>query len=711
MLTPDQLIEKIKKYQTNFDEKLVLDAYQTSFQAHSSQIRSSGELYFSHPLAVAEILIECKLDFTSIIAALLHDVVEDTDITLEIIEQKFGEKIASLVDGVTKLSKIESLSHSQKTAENFRKLVMAISQDIRVLLVKLADRLHNMRTINFIESEARRIRIANESLAIYAPLAARIGMHKIRDELQDLSFAQINPDTRNYIITKLNELKESKKDLIEQIIADLQKKMSTSNIDFEVFGREKQPYSIWNQMKNKSAGQGVSFGYLNDIMGFRIVVDSVANCYATLGIINSSYNMIPGSFKDFISTPKENGYQSIHLLTLGPRNKKIEIQIRTTKMHQDAELGVAAHWSYKENVKVGSENEQYKWIRELIGLFEQTEDAGEVLRNHKIHMHEDQVFCFTPSGDVFNLPIGATIVDFAYAVHSEIGNKCVSGKVDGAITTLRQKLENGDQVEIITNKNSKPSPAWLQFVTTSKAKAAIKHFIRNEKHAEYVMLGKAILYKFFSARNLVIGEKLLEGVLKKFNKKTVDDLYVFVAEGLITRNDVLKAVHPEYQDETQKKIEKINQNEKRHHLPIEGLVAGMAMHFASCCHPIPGDAIVGIINTGSGVTIHNQTCQNLKTLAINSQKLIDVCWKMKNDDNGLYPSRIVVLMRNEAGSLADVSSIIAGRKINITNIKISKRSTDFFEVIIDIEVKNTEHLEEIMSVLRMSNNIVEVSTN
>ena len=711
MLTGHELVEKIKKYHTNFDEQLVLDAYHISSQSHSSQVRSSGEPYFSHPLAVAEILIDYRLDATSIITALLHDVVEDTNINLEFIEQKFGEEIANLVDGVTKLSKIESLSSSRKAAENFRKLLMAMSQDIRVLLVKLADRLHNMQTIHFIKSEEKRIRIANESLAIYAPLAARIGMYKMRDELQELSFVQINPESRNYIVKKLNELKESKKDIIDKIIHDLEEKITASKINAEVSGREKHPYSIWNKMKRKNIG----FNYLHDITAFRIVVENIGDCYAALGVINSSYNMIPGSFKDYISTPKENGYRSLHLLVLGPQSKKIEIQIRTKEMHQVAELGVAAHWRYKEKTKVTNENEQYKWIRELISLFEHMGDANEVLRDHKIQIHKDQVFCFTPSGDIFNLPVGATIIDFAYAVHSEIGNKCVSAKINGVTAPLRQKLDNGDQVEIITDKNSKPSPTWTQFAITSKAKVAIKHFIRNERYSEYAVLGKAILYKFFASHNLEVNEKLLEGVLRNFNKKTLNDLYVFVAEGLITRNEVLKTVYPEYQDENQKKVKKENANKddwfkmpSKHSLPVEGLVLGMAINFANCCHPIPGDDIVGVINTGSGVTIHNRNCNNLKAIVFNPQRLLDVCWK-NDDNNNLYQTCIMILVQNSSGSFADVSSIIASNKINIINIKINNRSSDFFEMVIDMEAKSTKHLEEIMSTLRASKKIIEVN--
>ena len=716
------LVQQIKKYCSNFNEQLVIDAYNFSLQAHSLQIRSSGDPYFSHPLAVAEILIDLKLDPISIITALLHDVVEDTAVTLETIEQKFGEEVAMLVDGVTKLSKIESMSANHKTAENFRKLVIAMSKDIRVLLVKLADRLHNMRTLNFIESEERRIKIATESLAIYAPLAARIGMYKIRDELQELSFEQINKDARNYIIGKLNEFKASKKDVVEKIINDLQQKISEQNLQSIILGREKKPYSIWNKMKTKNIG----FASIGDIMAFRIVVETIANCYQALGIINTNYNMIPGSFKDYISTPKENGYRSIHIAVLGPENKKIEVQIRTKEMHQTAEFGVAAHWSYKDQVKINATNQQYEWIRELVNLFEHSNDSVEVLSSHKIQMHDDQVFCFTPDGDVHNLPIGATIIDFAYSIHSQIGNSCIGGRINGVAVPLRKKLENGDQVEIITDPNSKPSPSWLQFVNTSKAKIAIKHFIRNEKHSQYSVLGKAILYKFFASNNLEINDKLLAGILPKFSRKTLEDLYVFVAEGLISRNDVLKAIYPQHLDDSKKNFRKDNlhkndwpkKTSNTHSLAIDGLVEGMAIKFASCCHPIPGDNIVGVINIGAGVTIHNNTCHNLKTIALNPQRLLDVCWKQKHgmtqEDNGqdkdedLYQARIVVLMNNISGSLAEVSSALAHNKININNIQINTRSIEFFEVIIDIGVRSTEHLEDIMSSLRILKKVAEV---
>ncbi|MBM5782556.1 MAG: bifunctional (p)ppGpp synthetase/guanosine-3',5'-bis(diphosphate) 3'-pyrophosphohydrolase [Pelagibacterales bacterium] len=714
MISVAELTAKIKSYHPNLNEALIQKAYVLSKTAHGNQKRHSGDPYFLHPLAVAEILIDLKLDQETIITALLHDVVEDTDVTLEEIAETFGENVARLVDGVTKLGKIESISANERVAENFRKLTLAMSEDIRVLFVKLADRLHNMSTLSYMPSREKREKKARESLDIYAPLAARIGLNKIKDELQEYSFEAIEPESRNHIVQNLNYLKEKEKDIIEDIIKELSSKLEAEGVNFKISGREKKPYSIWLKMKK----QNVAFHHLHDIIAFRIVVDDLAQCYRVLGIINSNYNMIPRTFKDYISTPKENGYKSLHLAILGPMNKKIEIQIRDQKMHEVADLGVAAHWHYKEqnNTKyknnLSAENHQYLWINELVALFENSEFASDALKQHKLEMHKNEVFCFTPNGDIFNLPIGATVVDFAYAIHSQVGNNCVSAKVNGVITPLRQKLENGDQVEILTSKNSKPSPNWLQFVTTSKAKYAIKSFIKAEKFSEYSALGKAILNKFFASKNLEINEKMLEKILPNFGRKTVADLYVKIADGSLPRADVLKFLYPDFKEESKQLSQTKTQEKKKkssHAIPIDGLVSGMAIHYAGCCIPIPGDLIVGVINTGAGVTIHAQNCHNLKNIALNPQRILDVCWK-SDDEIGdeLYSSRVKIIVHNQSGSLADVSSIIASKKINITGIKTTNRSADHIEFIIDIEVKNLEHLEEIISSLRISKKILEV---
>jgi len=719
MLTSNELIAKIKLYNPQVNSALIQKAYIIAKEAHGSQKRHSGDSYFSHPIAVAEIIADLKLDDQSIITALLHDVVEDTDITLEDINEIFGNEVSSLVDGVTKLGKIDivNISENERLAENFRKLAMAMAQDIRVLLVKLADRLHNMRTLHFVPSKEKRIKKASESLEIYAPLAGRIGLSKIKDEIQELAFEIIDPQARLQITEKLTEIREKNKDLVDKILQQLTEIFKNENFEVDIQGREKKPYSIWLKMKR----QNIGFHNLHDIMAFRIVVKNIGECYRALGVVNSNFNMIPSTFKDYISTPKENGYQSLHLAIVGPFNKKIEIQIRDISMHEISELGVAAHWNYKEKINkktknkisiVGKENDQYRWIRELINLFENSESASEVLKNNKLSMHNDEVFCFTPNGDIFNLPLGSTIIDFAYAVHSEVGNRCISAKVNGMIAPLRQRLENGDQVEILTAKNAKPSPNWIQFATTSKAKTSIRNFIRNEKYSEYSVLGKAILQKFFLSKNVEFSEAILEKSLHKFAKKNTADLCFRVADGTISRLDVFKAIYPDYEAENKHVKNLKNQNKshkKNHSLPIDGLVDGMAIRYAGCCSPIPGDSIVGIINTGTGVTIHNQMCLNLKNLALNPQRVLDVCWK--NDEeigDETYTSQIRVVVENKSGALADITNIIAKKKMNIGHIKTTNRCADTFEVVINIDVKSVDHLEEMLSALRMSKKTIEV---
>jgi len=719
MLTSNELIAKIKLYNPQVNSALIQKAYIVAKEAHGSQKRHSGDTYFSHPIAVAEIIADLKLDDQSIITALLHDVVEDTDLTLDDINETFGDEVSRLVDGVTKLGKIDAIkiSENERLAENFRKLAMAMSQDIRVLLVKLADRLHNMRTLHFVPSKEKKIKKASESLEIYAPLAGRIGLSKIKDEIQELAFDILDPQARLQITEKLTEIREKNKDLVDKILQQLTEIFKNENFEADIQGREKKPYSIWLKMKR----QNIGFHNLHDIMAFRIVVKNIGECYRALGIVNSNFNMIPSTFKDYISTPKENGYQSLHLAILGPFNKKIEIQIRDISMHEISELGVAAHWNYKEKINkktknkiaiVGKENDQYRWIRELINLFENSESASDVLKNNKLSMHHDEVFCFTPNGDIFNLPLGSTIIDFAYAVHSEVGNRCISAKVNGAIAPLRQRLENGDQVEILTAKNAKPSPNWLQFATTSKAKTAIRNFIRNEKYSEYSVLGKAILQKFFLSKNVEFSEAILEKSLHKFSKKNIADLCFRVADGTISRQDIFKVIYPDYEVENKQIKNPKNQNKshkKNHSLPIDGLVDGMAIRYAGCCSPIPGDSIVGIINTGTGVTIHNQMCLNLKNLALNPQRVLDVCWK--NDEeigDESYSSQIRVVVENKSGALADITNIIAKKKMNIGHIKTTNRCADTFEVVINIDVKSVEHLEEMLSALRMSKKTIEV---
>lgn len=713
---PSELISKIRQYNPNIDESLIQKAFIFSKSAHGSQKRHSGEAYFSHPLAVASILIELKLDDASIVTALLHDVVEDTEVTLEEIEKEFGSKISQLVDGVTKLGKIESIPSNERAAEDFRKLTVAMSQDIRVLIVKLADRLHNMRTLTYVPSQQKKLKKAQETLSIYAPLAGRIGFESVKLELQELAFEIIDPNYRHEIIKELDELRKKNQNLITKINQDLESILAEEKINCEVSGREKTPYSIWLKMRKTNVG----FHNLNDIMAFRIICEDVKACYNILGIVNSYYNMIPGTFKDYISTPKENGYQSLHLAILGPFNKKIEVQIRDKTMHEISEMGVAAHWRYKESNRQSPqlkkksyiENEQYRWVRDLVDLFKNSENASDVLKNHKLQMHHNEVFCFTPDGDIFKLPLGATVIDFAYEIHSEIGNKCVAAKVNGVISPLRYKIENGDQIEITTDKNSKPSPHWLQFIVTSKARTAIKNFIRSEKFEEYSNLGRAILNKFFASKNLEINDTILEKILNNFNCKAIENLCARVAEGSINRHEILKIAYPEYKEENKSKKSK-NTNKKYQNndylIPIEGLVSGMAINYGGCCNPILGDPIIGVINTGTGVTIHNQNCKNLKNMVLTPQRIIDICWKSEEEvGQRNYSSKIRIIIQNQSGSLADVSSIISQKNVNINSIRIASRSANYLELLAGIEVKNVDHLEEIFAALRISKKIAEV---
>src|SRR5215471_1590935 len=535
MIRQFELVERVKAYDPAADEDALNRAYVFAMKAHGSQSRASGDPYFSHPLGVAELLARMKLDSASIVTGLLHDTVEDTDATLEQIEQLFGKEVARLVDGVTKLSRIELQSDHTKHAENFRKLVLAMSADIRVLLVKLADRLHNMQTLNFIKDVDKRRRIALETLEIYAPLAERMGMQQMKDELENLSFAELYPDAKESIVQRLKYLREQGGEIVPRIIAELKRTLDAAGIEAWISGREKTPYSIWRKMQRKNIG----FEQLSDIMAFRIVVPDVAACYQTLGVLHSTYSMVPGRFKDYISTPKPNNYRSLHTGVIGPERQRIEVQIRTREMHEGSELGVAAHWIYKQEAG-RTDGPQYRWLRELVDILEHS-SAEEFLEHTKLEMFQDQVFVFTPKGDLIALPRGATPVDFAYAVHSQVGDTCVGAKINGRLLPLRTELVNGDQVEIVTSKAQTPSPTWERFVVTAKARARIRRFIRTQQRAQYLDLGRSIVQKAFRQEGHDFSERPLEGVLKNFNCATVEDLYVAVGEGVVTGREVVNA--------------------------------------------------------------------------------------------------------------------------------------------------------------------------
>ena len=705
MLRQYELVDLVKSYDPDADEDALNRAYVFAMKKHGAQLRTSGDPYYSHPVEVAGILTKFKLDSVSIIAGLLHDTVEDTDTTVEEVRELFGDQVAQIVDGLTKLAKIEQKSANNKQAENFRKLLLAMSEDIRVLLIKLADRLHNMRTLHFCAPE-KRARIARETLDIYAPLAERIGMQEVKSELEEIAFAELHKEAHDSIVARLNFLREKDSNLVPKIIEQLQKDMEENGIKAVVSGREKTPYSIWRKMQQKNA----SFEQLSDIMAFRIIVDDVATCYQALGIVHSKYHMVPRRFKDYISTPKPNGYQSIHTGVIGPENTRIEIQIRTHEMHEIGEKGVAAHWAYKQGQK--AEGKNFRWIRELLEILEQASNPEEFLENTKLEMYNDQVFCFTPKGDLIGLPVNSTPVDFAYAVHSSVGDTCVGAKINGEIRPLRTVLQNGDQVEILTSKAQHPSTEWERFVVTGKAKAAIRRYVRAYKREQFITLGQEILERLFKGESLEFSEKGLVNVLPNFEAETIDDIYAKVGEGIVTGWDVLKAVYPGYK---QSKLEKVVKSVKLpsfkkivkpkkgkgEPLKIKGLIPRMAVHFAGCCHPLPGDRIVGIVTTGKGVAVHTIDCKALEKYADEPERWLDIAWG-EEAENEMHTGRLKIMLANEPGTLAELSNLIARNSGNIANLNIVNRTVSYFEILVDVEVKDLKHLTDIIAALKAS---------
>ena len=712
MIRQFELVERVKAYDPSADEEALNRAYVFAMKVHGTQTRLSGDPYFSHPLEVAGILTDYKVDMASIITALLHDTVEDTETTLKDIKKSFGKDVSRLVDGVTKLTRIEFQSDQAKQAENFRKFVLAMSEDIRVLLVKLADRLHNMRTLHYIKDPEKRRRIALETMDIYVPLAERIGMQGMKNELEDLAFGKLNPDARKSILKRLDFLREKGGDLVPRIITELEKTLADKGINAVIEGREKTPYSVWEKMQDQDLG----FEQLSDIMAFRVIVDTIEDCYLTLGITHGAYPVVPGRFKDYLSTPKPNGYRSLHTGVFGPERQRIELQIRTAEMHDIAEHGVAAHWNYKEG-EGGGKNAgaapQYRWLRELLDIIEHAAEPEEFLEHTKLEMFKDQVFCFTPRGDLITLPKGATPVDFAYAVHSEVGDRCVGTKINGRMMPLRSELRNGDQVDIITSEAQTPSPTWESFVVTGKARSRIRRYIRSQESDEYTKLGTAILERAFEDEGYKFTNKAIRNVLKVFKQTKVKDLFAKVGAGVLTGREVVEAVFPgirkkkddgkivplAHARDKQAKA-RSGKGGREDGVSIKGLIPGMAIHLADCCHPLPGDRIVGIVTTGKGVTIHTIDCDTLEDFVDAPESWLDVSWDVGNDDQDIHVGRIHLAVLNVPGSLGDLSTVIARNDGNISNLKITERSTQFFNMLIDIEVRDVKHLTDIIAALR-----------
>ncbi len=720
------LLSRISSYDSKSDVSVIDDAYGIAYAAHEAQKRDNGEPYITHPLAVANILAGYRLDSSSIITALLHDVIEDTSVTLASVQKKFGPEVAGLVDGVTKLTRLELQSDRTKQAENFRKLVLAMSKDIRVLIVKLADRLHNMRTIGAVAKPERRQRIARETMEIYAPLAERIGMESVKTELQSRSFAELDAEAYETIQARLNFLRGQGADVIEEVRNELLRVCKAAEVEVvEIAGREKSPYSIWEKMQRRN----VAFEQLSDIMAFRIIVPTREACYMALGAIHAAYPVIAGRFKDYISTPKANGYQSLHTgVTLRhPRNQKIELQIRTPEMQIIAENGVAAHWLYKQSDASPSDLKQFRWVQDLLEILENSAAPDDFLENTKLELYQDQVFCFTPKGQLIQLPRGATSVDFAYAVHSQIGDTCVGARINGRLMPLRYELQNGDQVEILTARGGTPSPAWERFVTTGKARARIRRFLAQQMREQNRDSGKSTVIKAFRQEGVDGSEKILEPAAKLLKQPSLDDLYIAVATGIIGPKDVVYAAYPELREARAPRMlpgfmgNALTARSPRGHapktdasLPLTGLVSGMDVHYAGCCHPLPGDKIVGIVATGKGVTVHTKDCATLETFNATPERFIDVDWNYdhiaarEKSGAGAFIGRISVIASNQPAALATLTNAVAKQDGAIANLKIVHRQQDFFEALVDVEVRDARHLNQVIAGLRGAAGIAQV---
>ncbi len=713
------LLARVRGYDPRADLDLISRAYVLADDAHRMQRRDNGDPYISHPLAVADILAGYRLDTASIATGLLHDTIEDTRITLRDIDQQFGHEIALLADGVTKLTRLELQSDRTKQAENFRKLVLAMSRDIRVLLVKLADRLHNMRTLHFVPQPERRKRIARETMDIYAPLAERIGMEAVKNELQTLAFAQLEPEAHDTIQARLNFLRGQGADVIEEVRDELARVCRDAGVEVvEVTGREKSPFSIWEKMQRRN----VQFEQLSDIMAFRIVVPTREACYAALGAVHAAYPVIAGRFKDYISTPKSNGYQSLHTgVTLRePRNQKIEVQIRTLQMQEIADAGVAAHWLYKQPEAVAAEAARFGWVQDLLEILENS-TPDEFLENTRLELYQDQVFCFTPKGQLIQLPRGATPVDFAYAVHSQVGDTCVGAKINGRLMPLRHELQNGDQVEILTSRAGTPSPQWERFVVTGKARARIRRYVQQQQRQQYLDAGKAAIAKAFRQEGLDGSEKVLDGALKPLKQATLADLYLAVGKGDLGAKEVVTAAYPELRQAPRapRLMPSLPPRPSSRpagrsaDLPISGLVPGMAIHYAGCCHPLPGDRIVGIVTTGKGVTIHARDCPTLESFAATPERFIEVDWEPAAFTAGTArgegrTGRISVIAQNAPGTLATVANAIAKHEGAIANLRVVNRQSEFFELLVDVEVRDVRHLATVIAGLRASSGVHQV---
>ncbi len=709
------ILDQIQSYLPGCDTRLVEKAYVYAAKAHANQIRRSGEPYLSHPLAVAYILAQMKLDLPTIAAGLLHDTVEDTEVTVEDLEKSFGKEVAEIVDGVTKISTLPIQNKIYKQAENFRKMILAMANDLRVVLVKLADRLHNMRTLEF-QPEHKRQRIARETLEIYAPLASRLGIDWIKQELEDLSFMYLHPEEYRKLKAEVEKVIAARQDFIEEVIKILKEVLAKEGIKGRVLGRRKHLYSIFRKLQRNNLSIDELY-LIYDILGLRVIVKEVKECYEVLGLIHSLWRPIPGRFKDYISLPKPNMYQSLHTTVIGPGGRQMEVQIRTEEMDRIANEGIAAHWLYKEQKIISADSaksHQFEWLKRLVELQKELQNPRDFIESLRMDLFPDEVYVFTPNGDIKVLPRGATPVDFAYAIHTEVGHHCARAKVNGRLVPLDYQLETGDIVEIVTATHQKPSRDWLKFVKTGRARSRIRQWLKREEHQRIMASGREILEKEFrkyksSFSSFVDSDKALE-VARAFSFKTVEDLILAVGFGRLTAAQVVRRFLHAIEDkkeeeETPESItRKASPSERSNEVfSVEG-EQDLLFHLSRCCNPIPGDEVVGYITRGRGITVHRADCPNLKTL--DPERRIEVKWE--SNDGAVYPARIAVLTADRKGMLAAISSAISASEANIleADVKTTPDRRAIFHFL--VEVSDRAHLDRIFANVRQVDGVIRV---
>ena len=722
MMRQYELVERVRRYNPQTDEVLLNRAYVYAMKAHGAQVRASGDPFFSHPLEVAAILTDLKLDDATIVAAVLHDVIEDTESTREEIDRLFGQEIGTLVDGLTKLKRLDLVSKRAVQAENFRKLLLAIAADVRVLLVKLADRLHNMRTLQFMAAE-KRARIAEETLDIYAPLAGRMGMQRLRDELEDLAFRSLKPDAYAAIEARLDDIGQRNGLRIKAIEIEITAALAADGIQADVEGRQKTPYSVWRKMERKQ----IAFEQMSDIFGFRILVGTVAECYRAVGVLHTKWPTVPGRFKDYISTPKPNDYRSIHTTVVGPGRQRVEMQVRTHAMHAIASNGIAAHVFYKEGrthegAAMTGESRAFQWLRRTIESLVEGSSPEEFLEHTKLELFLDQVFCFTPNGRLIALPKGATTIDFAYAVHTDVGNSAVGAKVNGHSAPLLTELQNGDEVEIIRQSDHVPPAVWETLVLTGKARAAIRRATREAMRAQYATLGRQIVARAFERAGRPYAEDKLKGALPRFARQSVDDVLAAVGRGEMFSGDVLKAVHPDVVEERKSSMPRpqanggwfgLNGNPSLlFHMPgvgdevdwkimaKDGLSPDLPVRFAPNGGAVPGDRIVGIFTPNESITVYPIQSPDLKAFDDHPDRWLDVRWDIADGERPFFPAKLQITAINEPGTLGAIATVMGENGANIDNVTMAPISKDQRSITVDVEVTDLKHLSTIVSQLR-----------